>query len=105
MVSVLWMEFRWEALLQSSHLLLPLANELVQMALTYQQGGLYADVILVVAQLRSAQVTPQDIQNQSLAAVQVFLELSSILVLTAQLLLFQLQRFLQINTQTLSGAK
>lgn len=99
-VSVLWVVLRGEVLLQPPHLLLPLAYELVQVALSYQQGGFDADVTLVVVQLRAVQVTGQNILNHSLAPVQVFLQLTSVFLLTAQLLPLQLQRFLQGHTQT-----
>lgn len=93
-VSVLWAGLRGEGLLQPLHLLLPLPYELVQVALANQKGGFDADVTLVVTQLRAAQVTRQNVQNHSLAPVQVFLQLASVFLLTAQLLPLQLQRFL-----------
>lgn len=99
-VSVLWVVLRGEGLLQPPHLLLPLAYELVQVALLNQQGGFDADVTLVVVQLRAAQVTGQNILNHSFAPVQVFLQLTSVFLLTAQLLPLQLQWFLQRHTNT-----
>ena len=67
------MVFWREAFRQPFHLLLPLTYELVQVALANQEGRFHADKVLVVSELRPAQVAAQDVQNHTLSAVQVLL--------------------------------
>lgn len=73
-----------EALEQLRQLLLPLPQQVVQVALADQQRGLGADQAAVVPQLLLAQVGPQDGVDRPLPPVQVILQLAGVVRLAQQ---------------------
>lgn len=77
-------ELLWQALSQSSQLLLPLPYEVVKVPLANEKGGFGADKVAVVLELQFSEVTRQDGVDHPLPAVQVLLELPSVVSLTEE---------------------